>query len=110
MIDFDQFNQTELVKFAEYYELYGASRAVPREVLVDAIKNYKDIVEHNPLLVRKDTMSSWLKDYWQDAMDLQKPPFRPCPKCQNCTDMQIVSCYETNKDQIDLWKMQRQRV
>ena len=103
-INFEEFNQTELVRFAEHYELRGASHPVPRGVLIDAISGFKDIEEYNPLFERKKLMSAWLKTYWQDAMDLQKPRFRPCPECTKCTDLQIVSCYEANKDQIDLWK------
>lgn len=101
---YDDFSHSELIQIALNCDVRGACRATPRHVIIEALRSLTDIEGKNPLLDMRDNMSAFLKEEWEDNLDIQKPPGRPCPECGLCTDLQIVACYASNKDQMALWR------
>ena len=100
----DELNHSELIQVAQNCDIQGACRATSREVIIQHLNDFSDIEVRNPLLDMRKSMSGFLKDAWEDNLDIQKPPGRPCPECLLCTDLQIIACYAANKDQIALWR------
>jgi len=103
MARFDDFNHSELIQIALNNDIRGACRATPRSAIIQHLETFEDIETRNPLIEMRDSMSEFLMEAWEDNLDIQKPPGRPCPECALCTDLQIVACYTANKDQLSLW-------
>jgi hypothetical protein len=100
----NEFNHSELVQIALNCGIRKVGRGTPRKVIIEHLNNFQDIEARDPLLDMREQMSGFLKEVWENNLDIQKPPGRPCPECMMCTDLQIVACYSSNKDQIALWR------
>lgn len=93
-LDLDEVNQTELVALCAWAGI-PASRAWPREVLVEALRTFTPPDIPLPLEKSRDIMSKWLQRHWDKfRMQMEK---KTCPDCYHCHDMQVISCYDMNK-------------
>jgi len=94
-IDLEDLNHSELVLLAKWVGLTKASRAVPREVLIESILNFEPLPFDNPFNPMRKEMSDWLKRWW-DRLQMQAPKAE-CPNCDLCKDVQALECFEMNK-------------
>lgn len=94
-VDYDELNHTELVKLAHWVGMPNVSRAIPREMIVEALQNREVIDIPNPVDEKRDMISSWLRRNWGVlAMQVRKSE---CPDCTKCPDLQVVECYSDNR-------------
>jgi hypothetical protein len=114
--DLQELNTTELFHMASRLGIQGATLAVPRSLLIEAIKNLDHVPMQNPTEIeRKRCSDFWVSKWDVVQMQMQKPH---CPNChlQNgmplinridgrklesfCSDMEFVDCYLDNKHRI----------
>jgi hypothetical protein len=94
-IDLGGMNHSELVRLAQWIGMANATRAFPRDMLMEAIESMQAPEVDNPVDARRRAMKDWLTRYW-DRLQMQAP--KPeCPDCFSCGDLQAVECYHLNK-------------
>jgi hypothetical protein len=91
-------NQTELFQLCQMNDIPGASMAVPRKLLIQALKNKEPIDSVNPIDSWRFKMSAWLRRNWGKAA-MQAESER-CPNCSESCDVQVVKCYLENMHRI----------
>ena len=93
-VDLSAMNHTELVLLARWMGM-KATRAIPRDVLVSAIAEFKTIDFRNPIDSYRKTLSTWLTRHWKLVqMQMEK---EVCPHCDQCCDMRALDCFLINK-------------
>jgi hypothetical protein len=93
-LDLDEVNNTELVALCEWAG-FQASRAWPREVLLNALLKFEPPGVPEPLEKFRSSLSKWLTKYWKRIqMQAQK---KVCPNCFLCGELQVLSCYAKNR-------------
>lgn len=97
-IDLGELNQSELVELCQWVEL-KVSRGWPREYLVWVLENFEQIEHQDPVDDARVKLSKWLQRYW-DRFQLQAQK-KVCPRCFNCSDLQVLSCYTKNRKGIE---------
>jgi hypothetical protein len=97
-IDLENLNHSELVLLAKWCEL-PASRAMPREKLIDSLETFKPVEGAVPFQDLAETLSTWLLRWW-DRVRMQAAK-KVCPKCHKCRDMQVLDCYTRNRANIN---------
>jgi len=95
----DELNHTELVALARLNDIPGVSRAVPRELLIEALDRLQPLDIRNPVQGLAIKMSNWLKKWWHRLRDTA--PKATCPDCPGCSDLQVLACYEVSKGQME---------
>ena len=95
--DLDSMNHSELVQLANYNGL-NASRAAPREVLIEHLKTFTRF-EERPFDGMRHDLSQWLQRWWS-RLRMQMPK-KVCPDCFQCRDAQILDCYSRNRANIE---------
>ena len=97
--DFDitDLNHTELVQLANWNGL-KASRAYPRERIIEALENYQPF-EDGPFDHWRVKLSKWLHRWW--SIVRMQVPKKVCPRCDLCRDAQVLDCYMKNKTNIE---------
>lgn len=108
-INYDEFNTTELLAFAKHKDVRGATRATPREVIIDAIHNNHDVDDDSRLIEMREELSSYLKSFWDTKFQMQAR-HSSCPNCETCSDFLLVVCHHANKDGMTLWKKRKDSV
>lgn len=93
----DALNHTELVQLANYNGL-NASRAAPREVVIEHLRSFTPF-EERPFDWMRDAMHKWLVRWWS-RLRMQVPK-KVCPDCYMCRDAQILDCYSSNRANIE---------
>ena len=94
-IDLEELNHTELVLLLRWIGVENATRAMPREMLIEALETVSPIEAPNPVDRQRKAMSAWLKLHW-DRLQMQAPK-AACPHCFECSDMQAMECFHKNK-------------
>ena len=97
-IDFNELNHSELVELCRWAEI-PASRAVPRDLLIEALENFEPFELTDPVEIYRERMSSWLSHYW-DRVKMQAAK-KVCPDCSLCRDLQVLECYNKNRKYFD---------
>lgn len=97
-LDFEEFNDSELVLLCHWAGL-PASRAIPREVLLESIESVQPIDFKNSVDEKRKKLSSWLKRYWE-RIQMQASK-RVCPSCHQCRDLQVLECYFANRKYLE---------
>ncbi len=97
-IDLSDLNHSELVLLAKWCGL-PASRAIPREVLMQSLETFDPVDVPIPLDKQRKQMSDWLKRWW-DVVRMQVPK-KVCPDCMKCSDLQVLDCYSRNESNIN---------
>ena len=97
-IDLGELNQSELVKLCCWVGIQ-ATRGWPREYLVWALENFQAIDYEDPVDVKRRRLSTWLQRYW-DRIQMQAQK-KVCPRCFNCGDLQVLTCYMKNRKGIE---------
>ena len=97
-IDLDELNDTELVALCNWVGI-RASRAWPRGLLIESLETFEPIDIDQPLDVERGRMGNYLRMYW-DRYRLQVDK-KVCPNCFECSELQILSCYNKNKKRIE---------
>lgn len=93
-LDLDAINDTELVALCKWVGIKNASRAWPREALIQSLLSMKPPTAMQVLEKQRLTLSKWLLRYWGVIqMQVQK---KVCPECTLCTEIQVMTCYEKN--------------
>ena len=98
VIDLDEFNQSELVALAQWCGI-NASRAWPRDMVVEALETFDHPDASNPLDRYRTKMHNWLNKYW-DRVKMQAVK-KACPNCHSCRDMQALQCFIINRKYIE---------
>jgi len=94
-IDLNDLNHSELVALARFNGFDYASRAWPREALIEALSAFEDPELNNPLDNKRERLSTWLKSKWAK---IQMQAYKSaCPECFLCRDSQVLQCYNKNK-------------
>lgn len=93
-IDLEELNHTELVLLLRWIGVRHATRAMPREMLIEALETVSPVEAPNPVDVRRKAMSEWLKLHW-DRLQMQAPK-AVCPNCYECGDLQALECFNNN--------------
>ena len=96
-IDFDEMNHTELVELAHWVGMKNFSRAIPRELIINALQTLDPMNFPNPVDRMRGSLKSWMIRYW-DRIAMQVPKSE-CPNCELCNDFQAVECHTENKHQ-----------
>jgi len=96
-IDLSELNHSELVMLAKWCGL-PASRAVPRDLLVESLEAFTPIEAPMPLDEKRKQMSEWMKRWW-NVVRMQVPK-KVCPDCTKCHDLQVLDCYTRNESNI----------
>jgi hypothetical protein len=87
-------NQSELVLLANWNGL-NASRALPRETLIDMLTNLTPNSEPGPFDKERHDLSEYMKAYWYKLrMQAYK---KVCPDCYKCRDLQVLEHYLANR-------------
>jgi hypothetical protein len=94
-LDLDQVNRSELVEICHWAGIASASRAWPRELLVQSLKEFNDPDITNPIDLKREKMEVFQQKYW-DRIRMQAPK-KVCPKCHECRDLQVLACYDLNR-------------
>lgn len=103
--DIDDLNQTELVALARRNDITGASRAVPRELLIAAIRSFEDLSFQDPMYKTKDRLSTNFRKYWsrfrmqvpgKATEDINNMKPGECPNCYTSSDAQVAYCFVMN--------------
>ena len=97
-IDLREINHTELVALCHWVGI-KASRGWPRVYLIWALENFEPIVYKDPIDKLRESLSAWLQRYW-DRIQMQAQK-KVCPYCENCTDLQVLTCYMKNRKGIE---------
>lgn len=93
-VNLDDLNHSELVALVQWIGI-PASRAVPREVLVEALESIKPFSFYDPIEEKRVHLSEFLKRYWTHIrMQAVK---KVCPNCHLCRDAQVLECHSLNK-------------
>lgn len=94
-IDLDDLNHTELVTLMHWLGMENVTRAVPRDMILEALEELQTIDIPNPVDEKRRIVSKWLTRHWDRlAMQVRKSE---CPDCFLCSDMQVVECFNDNK-------------
>lgn len=96
-IDLENLNHSELVLLAKWCDL-PASRALPREKLVESLVTLEPIEALMPIQEMRETLCKWLVRWW-DRVQMQAAK-KVCPACHKCRDLQVLDCYLRNKSNI----------
>ena len=96
-IDPSNLNHSELVLLAKWCEL-PASRAVPREKLIESLETFTPIETPMPLQETRVTLAKWLVRWW-DRVRMQAAK-KVCPRCYKCRDLQVLDCFTRNRSNI----------
>lgn len=97
-IDYDALNTTELVQIAQFNEIPGASKAVPREILVHVLKRLEAIEVENPMDRIRRRLVAWFTKFWPKlAMQV---PLREPADAQHFSDMEAAKFWVKNRDRI----------
>jgi len=97
-IDLNDLNDSELVALCNWVDI-RASRAWPRDLLIWSLENFEPVDIAQPFDVERGRMKAYLKMYW-DRYQLQVDK-KVCPNCFDCSELQILSCYNKNKKRIE---------
>lgn len=93
--EINEMNHTELVKLCHWIGMKNVSRGIPREEILQSLRDLKTITIQNPVDEERDTLSRWLKRHW-NIVEMQVPKSE-CPNCNLCEDAQVIECFEDNK-------------
>jgi hypothetical protein len=93
----DSLNHSELVLLANFNGL-NASRAAPREVLIDHLQTFTPF-EERPFDWMREALNTWLVRWW-NRLRMQMPK-KVCPDCYQCRDAQILDCYSRNRANLE---------
>lgn len=83
---------------AWFNEIPGASHAVSRTSLVEALRAMNVIDAEDPIASIRYRLSSWLRRYWERVRMQMR--HKRCPDCSKSCDVQVIYCYLENKHQI----------
>ena len=93
-LDLNEVNDSELVALCRWAG-FDASRAWPREVLLDALLSFDPPDVPGPLDEYRAQLSKWLNRYWRKLQMQTKK--KVCPNCHMCSEIQVLDCYGKNK-------------
>lgn len=107
-IPFDELNTTELVTLAAFCDIPGASLAVPRELLIEALRTMSPVPgAEAPLDRTRARIHEWINRHWSRVAG--SATFARCPNCfkdracalievqeADCPDVQTIFCLIQN--------------
>ena len=95
----DDLNHTELVVLAKLNDLPEASKAATRGDLIEALSSMQPVRVRSTIPKSAGKMSAWLIKWWDRFRDTV--PKSCCPKCQGCSDIQVLDCFENNRESME---------
>lgn len=100
-IDYGAMNKSELAQLAESCEIRGASRALPRRVLIWALVNLEHIEVEGATLALRLRICKWLKRHWSKCqMQLSDVAWEKPEDCLRDSDVRVAKFWMENDDQI----------
>lgn len=94
-LDLNEVNNSELVALCRWVGVPAATRAWPREVLLDTLQSFNPPGVKQSFSGPRESMSKWLRRYWSRIqMQVQK---KVCPDCHLCGEVQFLACYVRNR-------------
>ncbi len=96
-VNLDKINHSELVALVQWIGV-PASRAVPREVLIEALKSLQPFSFYDPVEEKRQHLSEFLKRYWKKIQ--MQATKKACPNCHLCRDAQVLECFTLNKQNL----------
>lgn len=106
-VDYDEFNHSELVSLAHFNDVRGASRAVPREDLINAIERHEDLPQNTVLHRIREEFAAWVKAHWDTQLRMQIKEPGISDEGVTCSDLQLLAYYMANEEDIQLWRATR---
>ena len=97
-LDLEMLNDTELVGLCQLQGIQ-ASRAWPRELLIQALSRFESYEFPTVLSKKRSTLSAYLTRYWE-RIQMQALK-KVCPRCELCRDAQVLECYGANRKKIE---------
>lgn len=95
---FKDLNHTELWQMAQRIGIPGASAAVPRDILIQALENLEEIPAPNPTERERTRMSMYLtQNIERLRSQFQKDH---CPNCHASFDMEFADCWLDNQHKV----------
>jgi hypothetical protein len=103
-VNYDELNHSELVSLANFNDVRGASRAVPREDLIRAIETHTDLPQTTVLHTIREEFAAWVKAHWDTQLRMQIKEPGISDKGVTCSDLQLLNYYMANEEDIQLWR------
>ena len=97
VLDLTELNHSELVLLANWNGL-NVSRGIPREVIEDLLNSLTPNELESGFDKMRTELSNWLIKYWP-RIQMQVPK-KVCPHCHECREIQILDCYEANRENV----------
>jgi len=98
----DNMNMTELVALAQETNV-EAHRGLSREALVELLTDrYTGTLPERPVNKYRLRIMEFVLDHWEQVKPMLTCPARSGDSraCFNCTDVQVVECVSTNRDNL----------
>jgi hypothetical protein len=93
-VDLEALNHSELVLLAHWADMRNVSRAIPRDMIITALRTMEPINIPNPADPQRTAMSQWLRRRWSSVQ--MQAPKSECPECFKCRDIQAIECHANN--------------
>lgn len=98
-LDYDEINDSELVALCGHLGMTNVSRAWPRHLIILALETMDPLTDlPNPLDAEREKVSKFYLRWW-DRIQMQVPK-KVCPNCHLCRDLQALSCYQLNSQNL----------